>query len=89
MCECMPTYESKCMFLCYNELNYDKYTNIRQCFPGNLPQHLNVSEHVDMKLSQKTFLGACPFRMYEGVGGFGWCRLGSTDVKLILSLGKP
>ena len=77
------------MNLCYNELKYEEYTNLRKCFPGNQPQHLNASECVDKKLSQNTFLKSLLFGMYEEVGDSRWCRLSLAYIQLNMSLSKP
>ena len=77
------------MNLCYNELKYEEYTNLRKKIPGNQPQHLYASEHVNKKLSQNTFIKALLFGMYKEVGDSGWCRLDLTYIQLNMSLIKP
>ena len=82
-------YESNAWFLSQNELNYEQYTNLRKNLLMSLPKCLNVSECVDKRHAQNTFLKSKLFGMYKGVGGSKWCRLGLTNAQLILSLGKP
>ena len=58
-------------------------------FPMNQPMSLNVLGCDGRKHVQKTFPKSELFRMYEGVGGSGCCRISLNDVKLTLNLSKP
>ena len=68
---------------------YDLDTNPKHNFPVNQLLCLNVLGCDSRKHVQRTFPKVELFKTYEGVGDFGWCRLGLTDVELTPKLSKP